>query len=461
MQLNRYRLEYPLDEETLVINTLNGAIDILPNELVRLLHVLPEMQVADLTDEQKEAVQQLKTRGYVYESASDEEKRLEQAMVYACKIQTMQYVICPTYTCNFRCPYCFESHDIHEQVSLLTDAQLDAIWEAVDRFQQESGLADGVFNLFGGEPFLPFTQEIVRKICDKAVELDFKIGCNTNGYHLPAFLDLLEAYRDRFSLTITVDGPEEVHDQRRILAGGQGTFRRIEEGIFLAVERGLRVTVRVNIDKTNIDSVSALVEHYRANGLLGRPGFKVHFAPITDHTCQSNGENLLQGIEIVRRLRRDIPDIDELENQEHVLVGTDMYRYIYGVTALDPELQAKAFPFLPNISFCESVQGRKITFGPDNHIYACADLIGRPEYKIGDYYPHFNRSEWKWEKWKSFNSLTIPQCRSCSAAPICGGGCAAEALIVYGNLNQPHCTHAGQQVLEYLDSIGEELTVIG
>nr|WP_113757786.1 radical SAM protein [Brevibacillus laterosporus] len=418
------------------------------------------MQEHEFTEEQMEVVSHLIKRGYVYNSEAEEEELLKQAMVFARKTQVMQYVICPTYTCNFRCPYCFESHEIHEKMSLLTDEQPNEIWKAIDFFHQESGLKKGMINLFGGEPLLPFTHKIVQKICEKAVELDFEIGCNTNGYHLPTFVDLLENYKDRLNLTITIDGPEHIHDQRRILVGGKGTFKKIDNSIVDVLNRGISITVRVNIDKTNKNTVSTLIEHYKENEILGREGFKIHFAPVTDHTCQSTGDNLMQGIEILKQLRRDISNLEELENQQKIIVGSDMYRYVYSVSQLDPELQRKAIPFLPNIVFCESVQGRKITFGPDNHIYACADLIGRAEYKIGDYYPDFLLKEWKWDKWKSFNSLTIPQCRSCSSAPICGGGCAAEALVVYGNLDQPHCTHAGEQVLSYLDSIRKELTTI-
>ncbi|QOS99540.1 hypothetical protein JNUCC42_01775 [Brevibacterium sp. JNUCC-42] len=55
MHNNRYRLEYPLKDETLIINTLNGAIDIIPNE----------------------------------NSEAEEEELLKQAMVFARKTQVM------------------------------------------------------------------------------------------------------------------------------------------------------------------------------------------------------------------------------------------------------------------------------------------------------------------------------------------------------------------------------------
>ena len=53
---------------------------------------------------------------------------------------------------------------------------------------------------------------------------------------------------------------------------------------------------------------------------------------------------------------------------------------------------------VPNIVYCESAEGKRVVFGPDNHIYACPDLVGRSEFKIGDYFPKFSRQDWKWEK---------------------------------------------------------------
>ncbi|MEM5687226.1 hypothetical protein ACT7CO_02415 [Bacillus pacificus] len=53
----------------------------------------------------------------------------------------------------------------------------------------------------------------------------------------------------------------------------------------------------------------------------------------------------------------------------------------------------------------------------------------------------------------------MPQCKSCASSPICGGGCAAEALIVHGNLNQPNCPQTDKQVFEYLKTIKEEISI--
>ena len=75
----------------------------------------------------------------------------------------------------------------------------------------------------------------------------------TNGYELDAFLDLLKQIPFS-SLQITVDGPEAVHDSRRYLAGGQGSYRRIMENIEKALAIGVSIHLRVNVNRSNLDS---------------------------------------------------------------------------------------------------------------------------------------------------------------------------------------------------------------
>lgn len=85
---------------------------------------------------------------------------------------------------------------------------------------------------FGGEPLLRFAQ--LRRLSERFLALDFRrysASLITNGYLLDAdkaaLLDEL-AIRE---VQITLDGPEEVHDRRRTLVSGGGTFRRILENI--------------------------------------------------------------------------------------------------------------------------------------------------------------------------------------------------------------------------------------
>ena len=137
----------------------------------------------NLTNEEKNATKILIDRGYVFKNTEDRDHRLWQAKNIVDAGNEMQYVICPTYTCNFRCPYCFESHSLHEKITALTEEQLQAVMQAIDIFHKESGYKIGMINLFeANHSFL--LPKIVKQICEEAVKRNFKIGCNTNGYHL-------------------------------------------------------------------------------------------------------------------------------------------------------------------------------------------------------------------------------------------------------------------------------------
>ena len=55
-------------------------------------------------------------------------------------------------------------------------------------------------------------------------------------------------------MRITLDGEKEIHDKRRVLCNGDGTFDVIVSNIKKFSEKGIRVKIRVNIDKENVDA---------------------------------------------------------------------------------------------------------------------------------------------------------------------------------------------------------------
>ena len=165
--------------------------------------------------------------------------------------------VAPTRSCNFACPYCFEANRAGIDMNRETEEQLVRFAE---RFQPGH-----IFSVtwFGGEPLLRFGQ--IRRLSERFRALDFRrYGASliTNGYLLDAdkaaLLDEL-AVRE---VQITLDGPEEVHDRRRTLVSGGGTFRRILENIDALFASGWtgRLLLRVNVDRTNAKEYHRIYE---------------------------------------------------------------------------------------------------------------------------------------------------------------------------------------------------------
>jgi len=61
---------------------------------------------------------------------------------------------------------------------------------------------------------------------------------------------------------VTLDGPPEVHDRRRPLANGRGTFNQILENLIVlgGLAPQVHVALRVNFDKTNFMYVPQLLD---------------------------------------------------------------------------------------------------------------------------------------------------------------------------------------------------------
>ena len=177
--------------------------------------------------------------------------------------------ICPTLGCNFRCPYCFEHSQ--QNSAVMTPETVDRLISFIKSYQNVRHLS---IAWYGGEPLLAF--EVIGDFMEKINDLDLVFegsGLITNGYLLDSEkISRLNNLRIN-SVQITLDGPEEVHDTRRFLSGGGPTFQRIMKNIDTLMNSSYEgvCTIRVNIDKHNLDQFialrSALMERFRGKKL--------------------------------------------------------------------------------------------------------------------------------------------------------------------------------------------------
>ena len=72
-------------------------------------------------------------------------------------------------------------------------------------------------------------------------------------------------------LQVTVDGPPDVHNQRRPLKGGGETFAQTLTAVQLALGHGIKVSIRINVDQTNRTYLRELLEILASHKLQGGP----------------------------------------------------------------------------------------------------------------------------------------------------------------------------------------------
>jgi MoaA/NifB/PqqE/SkfB family radical SAM enzyme len=135
-----------------------------------------------------------------------------------------------TNVCNLRCQMCGQwsaEGYMHHNKDHIKDELALADWKRLVDELAEHQIPSVL--LRGGEPFLfPDIMELLRYINRKGIFLSI----DTNGTMLKNYANEIVAL-GRVHLTISVDGPEEIHDQVR---GVKGCFQRIKENVASLLE---------------------------------------------------------------------------------------------------------------------------------------------------------------------------------------------------------------------------------
>jgi len=235
-------------------------------------------------------IEQLKSLGFLLDFDIDERVVVREVRrIGVADKGDVLLTILPTLRCNFACKYCFQRHSA-KTMSIEVE-------EALLRFL-ESYVLPGTKSLaiqwYGGEPLLALPT--LERLSHRISATTESHGCRlapacivTNGSLLSAknVSRLLKA--GVRSAQVTLDGPEAVHNNRRPLANGQGSFNTIIKNIKAAAST-LRIAIRINVDRENRLEIFTLLEQIRDLGVLDRAA--AYVAPvecyISDYTALKN-----------------------------------------------------------------------------------------------------------------------------------------------------------------------------
>lgn len=301
--------------------------------------------------------------------------------------------ICPTLSCNFNCPYCFE-HD-HPVGNMSREVE-----QKIVNFVKNHSAKSLSVTWFGGEPMLNF--KTIRTLTNEFLKLPVIYHANmiTNGYLLTA-----NAARQLESLKIThvqitIDGPKEFHDSRRCLKNGGATFDVITNNLKHAASVCNNVTfsVRVNLDRSNCEYFASLQTQILGWGLSN-----VHVSPafVTDYSAEQNNKDVMTPVQ-----RKDFL----------IRLST-----ISGV---------KYDKFYPSNDRCECAVRNMNTFvvGPKGELYKCWNDVGNENRVYGTIDNKTVNEDVMFEYLLEGDPLEDEKCLNCLLFPRCGGGCPYNRL---------------------------------
>lgn len=202
------------DDSYLAYNSRSNSLAIIEKENFRKYSdfVLTGKEIDD-----SNLVEKLKEGYFLIDDDVDELKILRFQM-YKDRMSehTLSLTIAPTSDCNFRCVYCYEKKSIRKKSMTLEveDAIIDLI-KSVKTTISSMNVA-----WYGGEPLLRF--DVIERLSKRIIQIckenniQYFSSIVTNGYLLtPEIAKKLAEYQIK-NIQVTLDGPKETHDKRRM-----------------------------------------------------------------------------------------------------------------------------------------------------------------------------------------------------------------------------------------------------
>ncbi len=190
--------------------------------------------------------------------------------------------------CNLACDYCYYSRvggKIGPKVNRIESWILEKF---IREYMTVSDKGAASFAWQGGEPLLAgldFFREVVSLQAKYALPgTSISNALQTNATLVnPEWANFFKQYN--FLVGVSLDGPREIHDARRVTRSGAGSYDRVMQGIGHLRAADVDFNILTVVHEGNVGRAQDLMEFYR------REGFDyVQFIPAMDFRAQETGK---------------------------------------------------------------------------------------------------------------------------------------------------------------------------
>ncbi|OHD63486.1 MAG: hypothetical protein A2101_05095, partial [Spirochaetes bacterium GWF2_52_7] len=283
MQLSKHNIIGRLkdSDEYFIVNPLSRQADILTAEKAQEFSAQVFSDPAELVE-----------KGYLVDPEEERKRYNREYLDFLDNrdADEVQIFYVPTYFCNFSCTYCYQEGYEHTAEIKHTEV-IDAFFAYIDR---EFAGRKKYVTVFGGEPLLPGSaaKANIAYLIEQATKRNLALAFVTNGHTLKQYIPILKKGFIR-EIQVTLDGPQEIHDRRRMLKGGAGTFSQIVEGIDAALAEGMPINLRAVVDRSNMPYLGQLAEFAITQGWTANKLFKTQLGRNYElHVCQADQQKL-------------------------------------------------------------------------------------------------------------------------------------------------------------------------
>ena len=332
--------------------------------------------------------------------------------------------------CNLGCKYCFIEAGFPSDYQC-NEMSWDTAKSALDYFieHREQDAECSVW-LYGGEPFM--NQELLFSCLDYMSRNDpeVKVVIVNNGTMITEEIASKLALFSNLQISVSLDGPKEINDQKRIDKSGNGSYDRIMKGINNLRNNNIQFGISCTIAEHNVDSIDSILEWI----------------------CDETGSKDI-GVNFLVDTPRAFVDEEYIKKANDGMIRfvdkarfTDIYE---GRMIRKIETFAEQVPRWHDCGAC----GEQMVISPTGEVGVCHEGLGERRTFVGELVPDFDYfGNATIKEWSNRSPLNMPECEECIAFGVCGGGCPYGAMLRYGsiwNVDKRFCIHS-KDTLQWL-----------
>ncbi len=325
------------------------------------------------------------------------------------------FILAITYSCNLHCSYCYQQKDVSLDKKLISEENLDKIFEIIEQYMKIHPEKIVDLGLFGGEPLLIKNERIIDKVFAFCKKNGLRVHITTNGCYLDYYMKKLVINRNFIStINPTVDSVQLNYLTRCSMDSNQNTddeTEKLMKCIKTLLYYGIHVNVATNVDRHNYKQIWKTYEDFRMLGLMDSEIFTWCIGRVDDRLYETEYPDIIMESEIIPELqKRELP-----YNMQAAFLKTS-YNLVekMGLKFNQKELKGQ-------YNYCWNSSDKDKVFYIDNNLktYRCTYTVGRPQYSIFD----FSLEALENYKIVPRTYASYKECKECNIGGYCAGGC--------------------------------------
>jgi uncharacterized protein len=343
------------------------------------------------------------------------------------RIQHM-YIL-PTSACNFRCKYCFvEDDQRHLKPEFMDISTAETAIKVFAKLCKSTPNPSVTF--YGGEPLLNpkttyFALRLLRQLeAQRELASGIRISVLTNGSLVDD--EAVRVFQEtKPSISVSLDGPQLLHDAARVDEHRHGTFGAALAGYRRLQDAGLKPGISCTLNGFTIDHIDEIVDFILADLRPSGMGFNLLVPQIDGQSSCLGYDHEYAAQQLIRAFKR--------------LREAGIY---------EDRMMRRVRPFLDrrmHLKDCMGVGGQ-LVIAPTGRVGLCQAFLGVDDER---YFPFDVQQlaakgdqlssaaiyeEPLFDEWRHRFPLNMRQCAGCFAISVCGGGCPYAAEVTEGSI---------------------------